>query len=236
MIDREKLELQTAGAGEAGVNGGSARTAGGKKRLTVMGVEFVYLMLFGILCAFLGWLAENTARLATQGILDSRFHILPFLSPYALIPFAFQILLGNPDKITVFGRRLYKDDSVKSKILSNLTCLLLMYMAVFLGEIVVGNLCDTLFNVQLWNYNNLPFHITQYTGLIPVVGYGTGAYLIFRFIYKPVLELIRGKISFNVAKTICIVLFILIALDDFSMVMHIAFTNTPPVYWSIKLF
>lgn len=208
---------------------------GEKKRFTVMGVEFVYVYLFGIMCAFMGWSAENAVRIITQGILDSRFHILPFLSPYAMIPFAYQILLGDPDDIAVFGRKLFKERNKKSIILSNVTCLLLMYMAVFLGELAVGNAWDELFGVQLWNYNSLPLHVTQYSGLIPALGYGTGAYIIFRFIYKPVMGLLRKKVSFKAAKAICFSLGVLIILDTLFMGVQIAVFNQPPVYWSVKL-
>lgn len=209
--------------------------AGKKKRLTVMGVEFVYIYLFGICCAFIGWVAENVVRAITQGVLDSRFHLLPFLSPYAMIPFAYQILLGDPDDIAVFGRRLFKERNKKSVILSNVTCLALMYMAVFLGELVVGNAWDKLFGVQLWNYNSLPLHVTQYSGLIPAIGYGTGAYLIFRFIYKPVMRLFRNKVNFKVAKIICLTLGVFIILDTCFMGAQIALFNKPPMYWSVKL-
>ena len=52
-----------------------------RKRLTVLGVEFVYLYLFGIIFAALGWIAENAAKIATTGTFDCRFHLLPFISP-----------------------------------------------------------------------------------------------------------------------------------------------------------
>lgn len=233
MIDNEKLELSGVGTADTPVMETKVVNPG-KKRLTVMGVEFVYIYVFGIGCAFLGWVAENIARLVTQGILDSRFHVLPFLSPYALIPFAFQVLLGDPDDVAVFGHRLFKEKTVASKVMSNLTCLLLMYMAVFFGELVVGNLWDKLFGVQLWNYSKIPLHVTQYTGLIPAVGYGTGAYIIFRFVYKPVMGLLRRKMKFGVAKAICLSLGVLIVLDTFCMGLQIAILGEAPVYWSVK--
>lgn len=232
-MDNEKLELGGLGTADAPVMEAKIVNPG-KKRLTVMGVEFVYIYVFGIGCAFLGWVAENIARLVTQGVLDSRFHILPFLSPYALIPFAFQVLLGDPDDVAVFGHRLFKEKTVASKVMSNLTCLLLMYMAVFFGELVVGNLWDMLFGVQLWNYSNIPLHVTQYTGLIPAVGYGTGAYIIFRFVYKPVMNLMRRKMKFGIAKAICLTLGVLIVLDTFCMGVQIAILGEAPVYWSVK--
>lgn len=206
-----------------------------KKRFTIMGVEFVYLYMIGIMVAMVGWIAENAVRIATQGILDCRFHLLPFISPYALIPFAFQILLGDPDRIALFGHRLFKKDDLKSKVLSNITCIALICGAVFLGELAIGNLWEVLFGVQLWNYASFPLHITQYAGLIPSMGYGMGAYLIFRFIYKPLLSLLRKKVKFGVAKGICLSLGILIVLDTVAMGIQIAIFHQPPMYWSVQL-
>lgn len=206
-----------------------------KKRFTVMGVEFVYLYLIGIGFAMLGWIAENTVRVITQGVFDSRFHLLPFISPYALIPFAFQILLGDPDRLSPFGHRIFKRENLKTKVLSNLLCLALILGAVFLGELVIGNLWEILFGVKLWNYSAFPLHITQYAGLIPTLGYGGGAFLLFRFVYKPLLGLLQRKVTFKAAKGICLTLGIAIVLDTLIMAIQIAILHEPPMYWSVKL-
>ena len=79
-----------------------------KKRLTLFGVEVVYLYLLGIFLAGLGWIAENVVQLITHGIISSKFHILPFISAYALIVFAVQIFLGDPDDIAIFGKHIFK--------------------------------------------------------------------------------------------------------------------------------
>lgn len=205
-----------------------------KKRFTLLGVEFVYLYLLGIIVAFIGWVAENTAKLITTGVMDSRFHILPFISPYALVPFAFHLLLGDPDSIAFFGHKFFKKDSIKNRILSNVLCFSLICGAVFLGELAIGNMWEALFGVQLWNYSSFPLQVTQYAGLIPTLGYGGGAYLIFRLVYKPLLKLIR-KIKFGVAKVICCTLGVAIVLDTLAMMLQIIILHTPPVYWSVNI-
>lgn len=206
-----------------------------KKRLIVFGVEFVYLYLFGICVAALGWIAENTVKAITQGYFDCRFHLLPFISPYALIPFAFQILLGDPDKLAFFGHSPFKKDSVKNKVLSNVICLGLICGAVFLGELAIGSMWEAISGVQLWNYSNLPLQINQYAGLIPALGYGGGAYLIFRFIYKPLLGLMRRKVKFGIAKIICLTLGIAIVLDTLIMAIQIIALGQPPMYWQVHI-
>lgn len=103
------------------------------------------------------------------------------------------------------------------------------------GEFVVGNAWDLMFGVQLWNYSNLPLQVTQYAGLIPSLGYGTGAFLLFKFAYAPLLNLLRRKANFRAAKIIAIVLGSLIVLDTLVMGLHIAIDGYAPMLWQIRL-
>ena len=155
-----------------------------KKRLTIFGVEIVYLYLFGIAVAHLGWIVENVFKLIVSGWCDSRFHFLPFISPYASLPLAFHIALGSPDDVRLFGWKIFKKRTRKTVILSNILSYFLMSLFVFLGELAVGNLWDALFGVSLWNYKNLPLNVTQYTSIFTTLGFGLFAYIIFKFIYK----------------------------------------------------
>jgi len=202
-----------------------------KKPLSIFGVEFVYLYLFGIGVAFIGWIAENAFKFAVSGVIDSRFHLLPFISPYLLIPLAFHIALGTPNDVTFFGKKVFKTGNAKTKILSNVIAYFSICLCVFLGELVVGNLWDILFDVRLWNYSKHPLHVTKFTSVISVFGFGTGAYLIFKFLYTPILNFIRKKISFKTAKWICLTLGVLIVLDTVRMMLSIVILGEAPNFW-----
>ena len=89
---------------------------GEEKRLMLFGKEVWYLYVLGIVLAFLGWVAENVVQLITHGIITSKFHVLPFISPYALIVFAVHVFLGDPDEIAVFGTKIFKEQTRKTKI------------------------------------------------------------------------------------------------------------------------
>ncbi len=203
-----------------------------KKHFTIYGVEFVYLFFLGIGMAFLGWLAENTFKFFASGTVDSRFHIFPFLSPYMLVVFAYHILLRDPDDPACFGRKLFKRIDTKRKVGMRAAMWLLMCCMVFVGEFVIGNLWDILFGVQLWHYTSA-LTVTQYAGVFQALGYGTGAYLIFVFLYKPALKWATEKVPFNVAKTIDIALGSLIILDSLFMVICIICFHKAPMYWTI---
>lgn len=205
-----------------------------KKRWKILGVEVVYLYLFGIFVAFLGWAGENAIRAINLGILDSRFHILPFISPYLMVSFAIHIVIGDPDNLTVFGKQIFKKRGVKSCVLSNLLCFVMLCAGVFLGELVVGNLWEILFGVQLWNYTGWPLTLTQYTSIVTTLGFGTAAYAIVRFIYKPMMKLICTNVPFRVAKWICLTLGVVIVLDTVWMNVQMAIWGEAPLYWQIS--
>jgi uncharacterized membrane protein len=213
----------------------TATSAKEKKPFTIFGVEFVHLYLLGIAIALIGWVAENAAKLISSGIIDSRFHLMPFISPYALIPFAFHILLGNPDNLTFFGKKMFQKETTKTKILSNLVSIVMICMFVFLGELVVGNLWEKLFGVQLWNYSTQKFHVTQYVSLLSTLGFGLGAYVIFKFFYRPALKFVQKKVSHKAAVVVCSTLGVAIVLDTICMGLQIAITGAAPVYWTFKV-
>ena len=202
------------------------------KRLKIMGVEFVYLVLFGIVVAFAGWIGENAFKLAVSGKFDSRFHVLPFISPYILIPFAFHIALGKADDLRLFGKKIFREQTKKSIILSNIFSFLIICTFVFLGEFAVGNAWEYLFGVKLWNYNKLPLHLTQYTSIVSTLGFGTAVYLIFKFLYSPVLNLLRKRVSYKGAKWICLILGTLIFIDFVRLMLCMIILGEAPNLWA----
>ena len=207
-----------------------------EKQFKILGVEFAYLCVMGIIFAFFGWVAENVVRVISLGIIDSRFHFLPFITPYALIPFAFHILLGSPDNLTFFGKPIFKNKpDKKSKILSDVIICLIICAVVFVSELAVGNLWDKVFGVKLWNYGNLPCHVTQYAGLIPSLGYGFGAFLLFKFFYAPVLKLIREKMPLKVAIIISATLGVAILADGLFLIGQIVFCGQANIWWSVSI-
>lgn len=208
-----------------------------QKRWKMCGVEVVYLYLFGIFVAFLGWVGENIPRAINPVVatIDSRFHILPFISPYLLISFAIHLVIGDPDHLCFFGKPLFKKKTKKTCVLSNLLCYVLLCSGVFLGELVVGNLWEILFGVKMWNYNGFPLTLTQYTSIVTTLGFGSAAYLVVRFVYKPMMKLIRTRVPFKVAKWICLTLGVAIVLDTVWMNVQMAVFGEAPIYWEIFL-
>lgn len=196
-------------------------------------VKFFYLCFLAIFVSFLGWIVENTFRAFCNHTIDSRFHLLPFLSPYGLIVFAYYLLLSDPDDVAVFGRRIFKQKTTKTIILSNIIAWLGMCLAVFLGELAVGNFWYCVTGVELWHYCN-GICVTQFTGVSQALGYGSAAYFLFRFGYRPALKWVQAKMPYKVAKTISLVLGTLIVADTALMYVMIAINGGAPMWWSFS--
>lgn len=207
-----------------------------KKRFTIFGVEFFYIGLLSIGLCFIGWIIENTVKLITHGVISSKCYLLPFISAYALIVFAIHIFLGDPDSIAIFGKRIFKKDTVKTRIASNILCYVFLCAFVFLAELTVGNVANSFFGIALWSYQGWLGNVTQFTSLPTTFGFGTAAYLGFRFVYKPALNFMRNKMSYKTVKTICIILGSLIIIDTVIMVIRLSIYDVVPEYWSLKIF
>ena len=207
-----------------------------KKHLTIYGVEVVYLVLVGIVFSLVGWLGENTVKLVSQGFIDSRFHLLPFIGAYALIPFAFQLAFQNPNDMCFFGHYVFKNKTLANKIWSNIITYLLIALFVFLGELSIGNFWDLVFGVKLWDYSGSFLAFTQYTCFVSTFGYALGAFVLFKFVFFPLIKLFRNHVPYKVAMIIAIVLGGLILLDELRLYGFIMFGNTAPNYWKLVIF
>ena len=152
-----------------------------------------------------------------------------------LIAFAFHIFFRDSENITFFGKKLFRKRTFFTVAAENALCLLMICAAVFSGELIVGNMWEICFGVQLWNYSEQPLHVTQYAGLIPTLGYGIGAFLIFKLIYNPLMKLVSKEISYKVVKTTDLTLGAFILIDTLIMIIQIMVFGNPPIYWVVRI-
>ena len=207
-----------------------------KEPLKLYGVEVVHLILVGLIFSLIGWLGENTVKLVSQGFIDSRFHLLPFIGAYALIPFAFQLAFQDPNDICFFGHYIFKKKTLATKIWSNIITYVAICIFVFLGELVIGNLWDLAFGVKLWDYSGSFLAITQYTCLTSTLGYGIGAFILFKLVFFPLIKFFENHVPHKVALIICIVLGTLSIADELRLYGYIIFGHEAPNYWKLVIF
>lgn len=77
-----------------------------------------------------------------------------------------------------FKFRFFKNKNLKTKILSHVIYFSVIFVFILGGEIAVGMLYEKFAGVILWDYSNIPTHITRYTSIITTLLYGGGVYLL----------------------------------------------------------
>ncbi len=200
------------------------------------GVEFFYLCVLGIAVAMIGWLVENIFRVIDIGVIDCRFHLLPFISPYGLAVFALHLVIGDPTHFSFFGHDMFKEKTLKTQVLSGVFAFLTIFAVVFFGEMGVGAAWDVLFGVELWDYSMYPLHVTQYTSVPTTLAFAAGTWLLFRFAYIPALHFLQKKMPYRVAKILTLTLGVAIVLDTVFMGIYIGIFHESPMYWNLQLY
>ncbi len=207
-----------------------------KQPWKLCGVEFFYLCVLGIAVAMIGWIVENVFRVIDIGVIDSRYHLLPFISPYGLAVFALHLVIGDPTHFSFFGHDLFQEKTKKTQVLSGIFSFLAIFAVIFFGEMAVGMAWDVLFSVELWDYSMYPLHFTQYTSVLTTAAFAAGTWLLFRFAYLPGLHFLQKKVPYRVAKILSLTLGVAIVLDTVFMGVYIGIFHESPVYWSVQLF
>ena len=196
---------------------------------------FVYVALVMIIASFLGWIAENIVRAISLGVIDNRYQFLPFIAPYGLAVFAMYLALGTPNNFRFFGYKVFKVETINTKLISHIAYFLTTAVFVFAGELAIGWFYEATTGLHLWDYSNIPLHFTKYTGLIPALGYGFGAYALMAFLFTPLIKIFEKSVSYNVAFWITVTLGVIIVLDNINMIIITLVNKEKPIYWQLFL-
>ncbi len=205
-----------------------------RKKLTFFGVPFACIALVAVVFSHIGWLVENIARAFLVGEIDARFYILPFISAYGAIPFAFHAILRSPNDIKFFGKELPLKEGLRARIIKNVIAYIMMVLFVYIAELAVGNLWDKLFGVKLWDYRSYPLNFTRYTSLPTSLAFGTGGFILYKTVYKWLLNAFCNA-PYKIITVLAAVLGILIILDTVNMILYMAVMKDAPMLWSIDL-
>ena len=195
--------------------------------------HLVYIGVMMVIASLLGWVSENVFRVITVGIIDSRFMYLPFLGIYGLCILALYGLFGTPDRFRFLHKRIL-DENGKSWVRYICYCLVIA-AAVMIGEIAVGSFCEAFSGKILWNYSSIPLHFTKYTSVPTTAAITAGVFLLMKFGFTPLMDLMERKLSYKSAKIICLTLWILVYLDTAWFMVRIVAFGDAGFIWKITL-
>ncbi len=208
-------------------------TAKEKRKPRLHDYCLVYVGVMMVIASLIGWVSENAFRFAVSGIIDSRFMYLPFLGIYGLCVLALYGLFGTPDRFRILNRRILA--SPEKRWARYICYSLVIAAAVMIGEIAVGTFCETFSGKVLWNYSSIPLHFTKYTSVPTTMGITAGAFLLMKFCFTPLMDLMERKMSYKAAKLICLTLGVLVYLDTAWFMVRIVAFGEAGFIWKITI-
>lgn len=198
--------------------------------MTEMKYSIFAMGIMVALISFLGFVVENLWLAVTKGYMNNRNMNMPFLLGYGLLVLLLFFALGTPEELVQWGI-LGKVRSRKGRYTVYFAC---SFIAVCIGEIILGMLVERSCGIEYWNYMNLPMHITKYTSVPTSISF---AFLITFFMgkcFRPLMEWI-SRLDSPGLRSVSINLVIIMAVDFFYSFYRMFTTKNFYLKWQIEI-
>lgn len=163
--------------------------------------EMTSLIIMVLLISFLGFVLENIWLALTKGYMDNRNMTMPFLLGYGLLVVGMYMLLGTPEKMSIFGRSI-------SEGRTELVYFALSAVIVSAGEIVLGKIVEHFMGFEYWNYEWIPLHITRYTSVPTSLGFASIITLFMEHVFPVVMDFTKTIYSKTLSDIAVLLLFL----------------------------
>ena len=183
------------------------------------------LILVSVIVSFLGFCIENIFISYSHGFMDNRNMILPFLFGYGLFILAFYALFGTPNEPLFFGNKLQLD-STKSTIYYFFAA----FLAVCVGELILGHLTELLCGIIWWDYSLIPLHITRYTSVPTSTMFAFLITFFMKYLFDPILKYFSG-IRPNALAFLAIFFTLILSLDMLNSGIYMFKNNQTLQIW-----
>lgn len=190
--------------------------------------RFYALCMIAAIVSFLGFVVENIWLAFTQGCINNRSMIFPFLVGYGIAIVLIYLILGTPNHPRLLEKKLALNSELK-RILFYLGAVMI---CVSLGEILLGTLVEKVCGFEWWNYTWIPLHITKYTSIPTSFAFGLIITTFMKFCFEPLMTYFEGW-NETVLKVTAITLLV-IMLGDFAYAAYTMFKKKGTVIrWQI---
>jgi len=206
-----------------------------KNYFKILKHDLCALCILAIIFSFLGFLLDNLINLIKTGIINNDSFVLPFNASYGFMAFLFYFI-GSPSEPAIFGIRLIKKKNKWSVFLSHIVYFIVLYVLILGGGIAIGYFWHFTVQAEIFDYSAWPFHITKYAEMFTSLGFTLFFYLFLRFIYHPMLNILKEKHKPN--ELIGGVAFYIILLIDliYGWIQIIrSDAHTGAIYWELNL-
>lgn len=149
--------------------------------------------VMAIIVSFLGFFLEDLWIALHEGYVDNRNMYLPFLIGYGMAIISISIVIGIPDNKHLL--------SYFSKI----------FLAISIGEFVLGTIVEKTCGIYFWDYTSLPLHFTRYTSFFTSLAFSAIITLFMWKVFCPLMDIIHShdSRSMRIVSTIAITLLLL---------------------------
>ncbi len=192
------------------------------------------LALYAIFGAFCGYAGETIGRVIDKGIIDGRYMFMPFIFGYGVGVVLAYLVFDRPSNMRIFGLKILPQEKKRNKVLRSVIFYLTAFCIITFCEWGFGALVEAITGQQLWNYNGIPLHFTQYVSLPTSLAFTTGVFVIMEFVTPALMKFFEKILN---KKTI-IVAFALLALmfaDTAFMMLRLFIAGHAPQNWQIIL-
>lgn len=188
---------------------------------------------FGIMVAvisFLGFVVENIWLALTKGYINNRNMNAPFLLGYGLLVICLFFVLGTPENMAQWG--MFK--KTRTKWMRYMIYFACSFVAVSVGEILLGTIVERLCGIEYWNYASLPMHVTKYTSVPTSTGFASMITFFMGKCFTPLMDLI-GRLDFPGLRAVSILLMVVMALDFFYSFRQMIMSKDFYLKWQVRL-
>ncbi|MBQ8625988.1 MAG: putative ABC transporter permease, partial [Agathobacter sp.] len=161
---------------------------------------------------------------------DNRSMYFPFLLGYGIGIVLIYLIMGTPDELHIFGKKIVIESKAKRILLYLLEDMIL----VSVGEIVIGTVVENVCGFEWWNYSSYPLHITKYTSVPTSFLFASLITIFMNFGFSPLLKFFEGW-NETVLKVVAIVLMIIMIGDFLYAAYQMYQTNWLLIRWRIIL-
>lgn len=168
--------------------------------------KFAFIMIV-IIVSFLGFCVENIFTAYNNGSINNKNMVFPFLLGYGLAILALYLLFGTPK-----DPRFIKINLHLSSFIGSAYYFVISFLAVCIGEIILGYFIEWSCGIIWWNYSNIPMHITKYTSIPTSSAFAILITVFMRFFFNPLVSIFMN-INPKVLIVLSISLITVISID-----------------------
>ncbi len=193
-------------------------------------IKLAAMSLMITLISLGGWLVENVFMACSEGYIDNRNMMLPFLFGYGLAVAGIYVLFGTPTTPRFLKYRF----PMKKPIVNLLLYCAIVFTVVSVGECLTGLFVERFFNITWWDYSGIPLHITQYTSVPTSAAFTAILTLFMQFAFERLYAAFH-KIDKRILYPLAIVLMLLLTADFIASGIRMYQTENFVRIWRIDL-